>query len=162
MNNSLLLVEDDESVAESVRVILYDWHIDWVKDGESGLTYWMMNIYSLVIADLMLPGELQGLKLISMMQERHPQLAEFMIITGYPAGESLKEALSMQVADYIIKPFSVTHLRHGVEMAKIRIQLREGKNGLLEVKKDIVTLNNRLNCVERNNNLGLIKDEHNQ
>jgi DNA-binding response OmpR family regulator len=149
MNNSLLLVEDEESVAESVKAILDDWHIDWVPDGEAGLAYWMANIYSLVIVDLMLPGEIQGLKLINLMQQRVPQLAEFMIITGYPAADSLREALSMQVADYIIKPFSVVHLRHGVEMAKIRIQLREGQRGLAEVKKEIIVLEGRLNHLEK-------------
>lgn len=151
MTDQMLLVEDQESVAESVRVILTEWKIDWAEDGNTALALWAAKKYAIVIADLVLPGELQGMDLIRLMKRREPQTSEFIIITAYPEGDSIRESIMLEVGDYIIKPFSATYLRHSVGMAKIRVNIREGKLGLQTVKRDVARLGHRMNGIEKAN-----------
>jgi NADH-quinone oxidoreductase subunit E/NADP-reducing hydrogenase subunit HndA len=57
-----------------------------------------------VITDLMMP-DMSGLELIRWIRSSKPETG-IVVITGYPSQESIKEALSLRILDYLPKPFS--------------------------------------------------------
>ena len=123
MTRTVLIIEDDPDIAESLR---YNMERDGLKTrvaetGEQGLSTALdaKNPPSLIILDLMLPG-MSGTELCRRLR-REPQTRRTPIIMlTAKTGEADRVAgLDLGADDYITKPFSVREL-----MARVRAVLR--------------------------------------
>ena len=105
MPKSILVVEDDPSVADSLRLLLtIDRHyVEIVGDGEKALAKYGEGKYDLVIVDFAMPG-IDGLDLAGLIKARAPQQR---VVTAYAETVSNNEKGRLEYADALLaKPFS--------------------------------------------------------
>ena len=83
---SILLVEDNADIAMTTQQLLqtFGCSVTWVASGDAARTAVDSDPtrYNLVISDMAMPGELDGLALAEYLRKRHPQI-KLMLITGY-------------------------------------------------------------------------------
>jgi CheY-like chemotaxis protein len=108
---SILVVEDDPSVADSLRLLLsIDRHqVEVVDDGEKALARYQEGKYDLVITDFAMPG-VDGLDLAGVIKARAPG-QPVVLVTAYAETVSSSEKARLERVDAMLpKPFSQQQL----------------------------------------------------
>lgn len=115
----ILLVEDNESLAEGLSALLRQtgYAVDVVHDGASAEALAMAESFDLVILDLNLP-QMDGLDVLRAMRGRR-NAAAVMILTARGAPDERVKGLDLGADDYLIKPFDI-----GEFEARVRSLLR--------------------------------------
>ena len=123
MNNkiNLLIIDDEVIIQQSCTDIFSEksnrYEIDTVSSGEKALTILEEKHFDIILTDLKMPG-LPGLKLISTIKEKFPNIA-IIVITGYATVKTAVEAMKLGAVDFIPKPFTSDEIFDAVEkMAK--------------------------------------------
>lgn len=118
----ILLVEDDEPIADVVKMGLEGAHyrVEVATDGEMGLEMAEEGAYSLLILDLMLPGR-DGLSLCAALRSHRNQVP-ILMLTARDALEDRVRGLETGADDYLAKPFEFPEL-----LARVRALLRRDK-----------------------------------
>jgi two-component system, OmpR family, response regulator len=118
----ILLVEDDEWIAEPLLEALSDQHyvVDTALDGEVAWTLIQTYPYDLVILDLMLP-KLDGISLCQKLRKADYAMPVLML-TARDTAPSKVLGLDVGADDYVVKPFDLNEL-----LARIRALLRRQK-----------------------------------
>src|SRR5450759_3601341 len=100
----ILIVDDEEVVRLSYLRTLSAEHckVDVVRDGRDALQMMGQHPFDVVLLDLRMPG-MDGMTVLKTIKEQWPE-SEVIIITGYPAVESAKEAVALGAYDYLAKP----------------------------------------------------------
>src|ERR1700674_3404761 len=136
-----VLVIDDEMVPrESLRRPLKpNYQVHTAVTVEAGLRILREKKPDAVISDIRMPGT-SGIDGLRKIREIDPHVAVIML-TGFGALETAKEALRLGANDYISKPFDAREMREviGRNVERTRLQ-RTGVNAAAEIKE----LNNRL------------------
>jgi two-component system, OmpR family, response regulator len=118
----ILLVEDDEWIAESLLEALTDQHyvVDTARDGALGWTLIQTYHYDLVVLDVMLP-KLDGIRLCQTLRQANYTMPVLMLTAKDTA---LDKVLGLDVGadDYLVKPFDLNEL-----FARVRALLRRQK-----------------------------------
>ena len=112
---SILVVEDDQSVAESLRLLLtIDRHqVEVVDDGEKALAKYKEGKYDLVITDFAMPG-IDGLDLAGLIKARAPQ-QPVLLVTAHAETVSNNEKGRLQYVDGLLaKPFAAPQLQEAI------------------------------------------------
>jgi two-component system alkaline phosphatase synthesis response regulator PhoP len=105
-HKKVLLVEDDESVRQLVRVTLqmHDYEVIEAKDGLEGLLFLDMHKPDAVVLDLMMPDVGGERMLAQLRQTEETKRTPVVIITGKP--EVAPEVIGMVGQDnFFPKPF---------------------------------------------------------
>ena len=105
-----LIVEDDPSLAELVRMHLGDigCEADVVSDGARALARFRAGDYQLVVLDIMLPGR-SGLSICADIR-RLPGYVPILMLTAKSTELDRIRGLETGADDYLTKPFSVREL----------------------------------------------------
>ncbi|MGB4582977.1 MAG: response regulator [Rhodoferax sp.] len=100
----ILVVDDEEVVRLSYARSLASAHckVEMVSNGQDALQVMGKRPFDVVLLDLRMPG-MNGMTVLSTIKRQWPE-SEVIIITGYPALETAKEAVSMGAYDYLAKP----------------------------------------------------------
>ena len=119
----ILLVEDEPSLAETVRYALEreGFHVEIAADGQAALDRFDAARPDLVVLDLMLPV-VSGLDVCRRM--RATSTVPIVIVTAKDAEADKVTGLELGADDYVTKPFSVREL-----VSRIRAQLRRADMG---------------------------------
>ncbi|MGF6536127.1 two-component system response regulator QseB [Paraburkholderia sp. GAS33] len=106
----LLLVEDDEMIAETVLESMRreGYAIDWAQDGRAAELSLGNDVYDLVLLDLGLPGK-NGIDLLSSYRRQGGE-APVIILTARDAVTDRIRGLDAGADDYLIKPFDLDEL----------------------------------------------------
>ncbi len=106
MAGRILVVDDEPVVVKSCERILTPegYTVESALNGNEAIGKLGRNGYDLVITDLRMP-DIDGLELIRWIRNSKPDTG-IVVITGYPSQESIREALSLRILDYLPKPFS--------------------------------------------------------
>jgi len=101
---SILIVEDDASIRETLSIILQQkgYNTGTAKNGKEAIQKSKAKFFNLALLDIKLP-DMEGTKLLTTMHENLPKMVKIMI-TGYPSLENAVEALNQGADAYIIKP----------------------------------------------------------
>ena len=105
LDKAKILVVDDEEV---VRLCLVrslsgeHCNVEAVGNGNDALQMMGQQAFDVVLLDLRMPG-MDGMAVLKTIKEKWPE-SEVIIITGYPAVESAKEAVTLGAYDYLAKP----------------------------------------------------------
>ncbi len=105
MSQKVLIVDDEEGIRESLKLILSD-HYDIIltDSGEQALRVLEGDpAIALVLMDIKMP-KINGLDVLKAMKAKHPNLNVIMV-TGYKAVETAGEAARLGAVGYIVKPF---------------------------------------------------------
>src|SRR5258706_9079901 len=130
--NSVLVVDDEESVATTIEAILrLDGHeVTAVTSGAEAVRLLNERQYDVVLTDLRL-ADMDGVDVLKEVQRTSPDTAAIML-TGYASLESAVAALRSGAYDYLMKPSDVEELRATVNRA---IERRELRRRLLELEE---------------------------
>ena len=121
----ILLVEDDERIAESLTEALSDQHyvVDVAADGEAAWEFVEAFAYDLLLLDVMLP-KLDGISLCRQLRQKS-YFMPILMLTARDTTTDQVTGLDAGADDYVIKPYKLQEL-----MARIRALLRR-RNSLL-------------------------------
>jgi DNA-binding NtrC family response regulator len=107
---AVLVIDDEPSVADALRLILSDsgHDVEVGNTGRDALEALGNRRFDLVITDLRLP-DISGLDVLRHLQRSHPGVLAI-IITAHPTPELAAESLSLGAVAVLPKPFSPSEL----------------------------------------------------
>jgi len=132
-NPSILIVEDDENIRETLSTILQQkgYKTDTAKTGQEAIQKSKTQFFNLALLDIKLP-DMEGTQLLTIIQETLPKMMKIMI-TGYPSLKNAVEALNLGADAYIIKPVKPEKL-----LALIEEKLKEQQQAEKITEKKII------------------------
>ena len=120
----MLLVDDEIMIREGFKR-LFDWEahdcevIGEAADGMEALNQIDVLNPDIVIMDINIPI-MNGLKVIKLSRMKHPEIA-FVIVSGYDDFSYCREALRLQITDYILKPVNYDEFGKCIDNLKISL-----------------------------------------
>ncbi|MGX1826829.1 response regulator [Paenibacillus taichungensis] len=120
----VLLVDDEEDVREGL-VVEVDWEaldlriVGLAENGREALEMAERVEPDIVVTDISMPF-MDGLELAKRLRERNP-LVKVVILTGYDEFDYARQAVSLSVDEYLLKPFSAGHLKE--LLTRLRAQM---------------------------------------
>ena len=148
-NKTILVVEDEASIAEVVSLYLKraGYHVQIAPDGRQALNILEKQIPDFVILDLMLP-EVDGLSLTRWLRDRSD--VPIIMLTARREEIDRIAGLEMGADDYVVKPFSPQELVSRVRAVVRRLGREQGevendrslsfKNLAIDPKSRVVTV----------------------
>src|SRR3989449_6813208 len=136
----ILVIDDEMGPRESLRSLLKTKYKGHTADSvEAGLKLLKEKPPDTIVMDIRMPG-MTGIDGLRKIREIDPHLSVIML-TGFGALETAKEALRLGANDYISKPFDAGEMRQviGRNVERTRVQ-RASDTAAAEIKE----LNNRL------------------
>lgn len=119
----LLIIEDDESAAKSLRNGLVEagFSVDLAHDGETGLQQAQDGDYDLWVIDVMLPGR-DGLSVLKALRDQG-RSTPALIVSALGEVDERVEGLRAGGDDYVVKPYAFAEL-----LARIEALLRRSRS----------------------------------
>jgi two-component system response regulator FixJ len=121
----IALIDDDEAVLDSTRMLLKEQGIDTRTFGtaENFLKSLDRGLPECIVSDVMMPG-LSGIELQAELCQRAVR-TPLILITGHGAVSMAVAALKAGAADFIEKPFDVAKLAESIRRAVVAARLTE-------------------------------------
>ena len=120
----VLLVDDEIMIREGFKR-LFDWEahgcqvVGEAAEGMEALSKIDSLLPDIVIMDINIPI-MNGLKVIQTARMKHPNMA-FVIVSGYDDFSYCREALRMQITDYLLKPVNYEEFGACIDNLKISL-----------------------------------------
>jgi DNA-binding response OmpR family regulator len=125
MSKHILIVEDDNAIAAFVTTTLEreGYTASWVRTGEEALRHVQDHTPDLILLDLMLPGDVDGLRVCQAIRRSETYLPIIMVTAK---DEDVDKVIGLELGadDYITKPFNTREL-----LARVRAVLRLVSSG---------------------------------
>src|SRR6476660_3365868 len=136
----VLVIDDEMGPRESLRMLLKpSYQVHTADCVEGGLKLLKEKQPDAIVMDIRMPG-MSGIEGLRKIREIDPHLSVIML-TGFGALETAKEALRLGANDYISKPFDAREMREVISRNVERTRLhRTSESAAGEIKE----LNNRL------------------
>lgn len=109
-NLTLLLVEDDEELKESIKetLALFFKNVFVAQNGLEALDIYSQNSIDLIITDYVMPI-MNGYELCKNIREKNRKIP-LVIMSNYSDQEKLLKSISLELTDYVIKPIEYKQL----------------------------------------------------
>jgi len=137
MSKSILIVEDEETLRESIKRIFTKegYAVETAESAEKGLELLATAVYDVIISDIILPG-MDGIEMLGKVREQIPDQI-VIIVTAYASLDTSVKALRAGAYDYIMKPIIHEEIKQIVRNA-LRQKSLQAENVLLkrELGKD--------------------------
>src|SRR6266446_6522418 len=136
----ILVIDDEMGPRESLRMLLKpNYQVHTADCVEAGLKLLKEKQPDTIVMDIRMPG-MSGIEGLRQIREIDPNLSVIML-TGFGALDTAKEALRLGANDYISKPFDAHEMEQviGRNVERTRVQ-RTSEHAAAEIKE----LNNRL------------------
>ena len=106
---SILIVDDDNVILESLRTIIEKegYYVDIVENGRKAIEQSKVCIYHLAVLNVLLP-DMKGTELLIKLQEIFPEMIKIML-SGLPL-EKAEEFLKLGATAFIVKPIDPSKL----------------------------------------------------
>ncbi len=124
MSGRILIVDDDESLRESLALVLSaeGYEVVCAADAEAALRQLDVSTPELVLCDLRMPG-MDGLELLPQLVRRLPE-ATVILMSAFGTAELAIEAMKRGAYDYLAKPFAPSEVLLALRKARERERLR--------------------------------------
>lgn len=134
--NKILLVEDEESIAELEKdyLELSDFEVTIANDGRGGLEQALSQDFNMIILDLMLPG-MDGFEICRQVREKKD--IPILMVSAKKDDIDKIRGLGLGADDYITKPFSPSELVARVKAHLARYERLVGSN---QMKNEVVEI----------------------
>ena len=138
----VLLVDDEIMIREGFKK-LFDWEahecvvVGEAADGMEAITKIDEEQPDIVIMDINIPI-INGLKVIQLSRVKYPSMA-FVIVSGYDDFSYCREALRLQITDYILKPVNYEEFGFCIDRLKISLYNNEVKEKPVMKKERVIT-----------------------
>ncbi|MBW2673215.1 MAG: sigma-54-dependent Fis family transcriptional regulator [Deltaproteobacteria bacterium] len=133
MNETILVVDDEESICQSLKGILSDegYEVLTVQSGEECLDIIEEELPSLVLLDIWLPG-IDGIETLKRIKLKYPRM-QVIMISGHGTVESAVTTTKLGAFDFVEKPLSldktVLVVNHALDIVRLEEENRLLKNG---------------------------------
>lgn len=109
-NLTLLLVEDDEELKNSIKETLsiFFKNIITAKDGQEALLIYSKNNIDLIITDYVMP-RMNGYELCKELRDINRKIP-LVIMSNYSDQEKLLKSITLELTDYLVKPIEYKQL----------------------------------------------------
>lgn len=130
----ILLVDDEEEVRKSI-IKKIDWNstgfqvVGDAENGEDALEKIEALEPDLIITDIRMPY-MDGLSLAERIRQKYPSM-KIVIFSGYDDFEYAKQAIKLNVTEYILKPVNVE------EMTAILVRIKANLDQEIEQKRNV-------------------------
>ena len=116
---TLLIVDDEDSVRESLRVIFKDdYQILMAGDGATAIEIARTTKVDVAILDIKM-AVMSGIEVLERLKWVDPSI-EAVMLTAFETTDLMRQALRLRACDYITKPFDVSTMRKAVANAMQR------------------------------------------
>lgn len=138
----VLLVDDEIMIREGFKK-LFDWEahecvvVGEAADGMEAITKIDEEQPDIVIMDINIPI-INGLKVIQLSRVKYPSMA-FVIVSGYDDFSYCREALRLQITDYILKQVNYEEFGSCIDRLKISLYNNEVKEKSVVKKERVIT-----------------------
>ena len=138
----VLLVDDEIMIREGFKK-LFDSEahecvvVGEAADGMEAITKIDEEQPDIVIMDINIPI-INGLKVIQLSRVKYPSMA-FVIVSGYDDFSYCREALRLQITDYILKPVNYEEFGSCIDQLKISLYNNEVKEKSVVKKERVIT-----------------------
>ena len=124
---SILLVDDEEAVRHSIKDLTpwQEYGFSMPQEASNGMEALEMiaeNIPDVIITDIRMPY-MDGIQLIKEVRENYSETVEVIFLSGYDEFTFAQTALSLNAAEYVLKPVSVESM--SALLSRIRKRLDE-------------------------------------
>lgn len=125
MSEKLLIVEDEETLCESLKRVLSKegYHVDTVMSAEAALELIRQGYYDLIISDIILPG-ISGIDLLKIVKDKTPEQI-IVVMTAYASLETAVDSLRAGAYDYVVKPVMHEEIKQVVKNALMQKSLQK-------------------------------------
>lgn len=116
----ILIIEDEFNLADVIASKLKKekYTVDIAIDGEEGYYQALMDIYDLIVLDIMLP-KMDGFEILNKLRENKIN-TKVIMLTAKTALEDKLNGFEKGANDYVTKPFHIEEL-----VARVNVQLRK-------------------------------------
>ena len=119
----ILVIDDEVGPRESLRMLLKpDYQVHTADSVETGLKILREKGPDTIVMDIRMPG-MNGIEGLRKIREIDPHLSVVML-TGFGALETAREALRLGANDYISKPFDAGEMRDIIDRNVQRTRLQ--------------------------------------
>jgi len=131
MNETILLIEDDEALAQLVQLLLEraGYTVQVANNGESGLRLARQSPPNLVLLDILMP-DMDGWHVYEGL--RRLTDAPVLFLTALGDEHNITYGLGLGADDYIVKPFGYKELVTRVKAALSRARRARGEQTIFE------------------------------
>lgn len=126
---NILIIEDELLIALNIKQILERNNYNVVgiaQDSESAIQYVKENSIQLILSDIRIKGDLNGIKTVKLIQESFNISAIF--LTAHQEDNILKETSEVDFLGYIVKPFLEDTIIREVKLAYFKYCNETKKN----------------------------------
>lgn len=144
----ILIVEDEHKIANAIKRGLEQqgYAVDVAYDADNGMQAALSEPYDLYILDRMLPGNFDGLGIVSRLRAEGIHTPTLML-TAKSRVLDKAEGLNAGADDYLAKPFAFVEL-----IARVRALLRRPQQSIQDViRYDTLTLDTQVMIAKRSN-----------
>ena len=116
----VLIVEDEGRMRDMLLRALPDMGLeaDGARSAEEALAMLERGDYRILVLDLNLPG-MSGLEMLERIRPKMPRL-QVVVLTGYGDLEAAKQAIHLDVVEFLTKPCTLGELERALERARQR------------------------------------------
>ncbi|GAB2626547.1 LytR/AlgR family response regulator transcription factor [Belliella aquatica] len=137
--NNVVLVEDERELALNIKELLgsLGFYVSAVFDNALGaLEFVKLNKVDLLILDIMIKGEMDGISLAMEIKSRMD--IPIVFITAYSENEIIKRVIDVSPDGYLLKPFTKESLKTTLLLSLSSYQKRTNKE--IEIRSDEITI----------------------
>ena len=168
MNETILVVDDEEAICQSLKGILSDegYEVLTARSGEECLDMIEEELPSLVLLDIWLPG-IDGIEALKRIKAKYPQM-QVIMISGHGTVESAVTTTKLGAFDFVEKPLSLEKtllaVNHALDIVRLEEENRRLKNGQIHdidgASKVIIELREMIQIIAPTNAWILIMGEN--
>ncbi len=131
MTYSILIVDDDEAIKNSVEefLIIQKYKVKSAANAQQALDILQIFNADIVITDITMQG-MDGLELTKKIKSKYH--ADVMVMTGYSAEYSYEEAVKAGASDFIFKPFRFEELELRISRVLRESEIKQERVNLLK------------------------------
>jgi len=142
---SLLLIEDDDRIRQSLVMALEDegYDVAAYPTAELGLEGFATRAYELVLVDLMLPG-VSGFDCIRELRKRSD--VPIVVVSAREDTHDIVAALEAGADDYVVKPIAVKELTARIRALRRRVATHHGSPRPRRISATSASIRPRARC----------------
>lgn len=118
MAEKILIIEDDQAFRATLTNLLTKegYSVTGAGDGQQAINEAKKSFFELIVADVRLPGGMDGIEAVKCIKEITPQEKIMaIIITGYADENAPVRGIKVGIDDYLYKPFEMNEFLFSVE-----------------------------------------------
>ena len=138
MDNTILLVDDEEGIRKVLGISLEDsgYSVLKAENGEQALELFQKHRPQIVLTDIKMPG-MDGISLLKAIKREDPD-TEVIMITGHGDMDLAIQSLKLEATDFVTKPINDDVLEIALKRANDRLDMRRQLSAYTENLEKLV------------------------